>query len=147
MKTVIAIWNRAGQGKSSTLRAVAKLLVKTYKDYKPIHPEPFEIPDEGDFEMVMKTKKGTVIGIISKGDPGTGLKRKLIRMRDEYKCDIILCSTRTKGKTIWAVSEEFKNYNVIWTSTYETLDDKIRGFVNEKKAEHILDLLQNLERI
>jgi hypothetical protein len=52
---------------------------------------------------VILTIDGVKIGIASKGDPRTGLARRLNRLRDR-DCSVIICATRTRGATVTAVT-------------------------------------------
>lgn len=146
MKTVLAIWNSGNKGKTETLREFAVLLLAAYPNYKEILPVSSKISATGDFRLVVEIN-GKIIGVESQGDPKTNLKSKLIDLADNFKCDIILCSTRTRGETVQAVYESLLNsrgFKAIWTSTYQvenTLDYKT---VNQLKAKHLLELLQAL---
>jgi hypothetical protein len=145
-KTIIAIWHSANKGKTETLRNFANLLITTYPTYKLIFSNPLPIPTIGDFQLVVQIK-GKIIGIESQGDPKTNLKKKLMNLVNKFKCDIIFCSTRTKGDTVNAVNHlsSRKRFQIIWTSTYQI--DVNQTLVNQIKAEHLLDLLQQLKLI
>jgi hypothetical protein len=143
MKTILAVWNKAGKGKTESIREFAKLLLITFPSYT---PNPISIKATGDFLIIVEIN-GKKIGILSQGDPGTGLGKKLLELVAK-NCDIIICSTRTSGETVKAVETAAgKSYNVIWTSTYEINGETKRTFVNKLKGKHILDLLQSLEII
>lgn len=145
MKTVIALWHESNKGKTESLRAFGRLLLATYPLYVSKVPVPAIVPATHDFRMVVEIN-GKIIGIESKGDPGTGLWEKLEDLADNYHCDIILCSTRTRGSTVEAVDNLWKTrgFQTIWTSTYQ-IDDKANHLlVNSLKAKHLLNLLQSL---
>ncbi len=148
MKTILAIWHSANKGKTETLREFANLLITTYP--KPAHnevfPKPILIPARGDFRIVVEIN-GKIIGVESKGDPKTNLGGRLLDLSDNFNCDIILCTTRTKGETVDAVNNlvHNKGFQTIWTSTYEVANN--HQIVNQIKAKHLLDLLQNLSLI
>lgn len=139
-KTVIAVWNRGSKGKTSSLRELAHQLIINYPRCQKILPNPFSIKVRGDFKMVIKIKN-TIIGIVSQGDPQTGLKGKLKEMQ-QFKCDLIFCATRMKGNTVVAVEEMYHNhgYEVIWTSTYEHHTKPVQDALNQIKGGHLLDL-------
>jgi hypothetical protein len=146
MATIIAVWHESNKGKSETLREFALLLLSRYPRYKAIEPVPALVPSKYDFRLIVKIK-GKVIGIESQGDPGTGLKERLEDLAyKKFKCDIILCTTRTKGYTIEAVDNLWrtKGFDVIWTSTYQIGDTSLHRRVNRLKAKHILELIHNL---
>ena len=145
-KTVIAIWHKANNGKTDTLRAFANLLLTTYPTHSLIFSKPTPIPATADFQLVVQIN-GKIIGIESQGDPNTGLNNKLINLTSHHHCDIILCSTRTSGDTVKAVDYLCSQYgfDAIWTSTYQVTSN--HRFANQTKAEHILDLLKKLNLI
>lgn len=145
MRTIIAIWHSADMGKTETIRAFANLLITTFPDFEPIQPIPARIPTTGDFTLVVRIQ-GVVIGITSQGDPGTGLEGRLRNLSDNHGCDIILCSTRTRGETTTAVDRVARtgNYQTIWTSTYQIAGEANQRTVNDLKARHLLDLIWTL---
>jgi len=148
MKTILAIWHSAEKGKTETIREFAKLLIEKYNIDTDINLEPILIPTKADFRLIVNIN-GKVVGIESQGDPGTGLKDRLIVLADLNNCDIIICSTRTKGETIDAVDNLHYNYGfqTIWTSTYQIAKESEQKLANKLKAKHIIDLLQTLELI
>ena len=148
-KIVIALYNIENKGKSETLRAFAKLLMKTYPDFKIIFANPNEIPPINDFVLVGRIED-TIIGCISQGDPRSGLSKKLIDLADKYKCEVVLCATRIKGNTVKAVDEDLveqRGFRSIWTSTYQIANPAHHNLVNQLKAKHILELLQKLKLV
>ncbi|AEA44116.1 hypothetical protein [Fluviicola taffensis] len=145
MRTIIAIWHSADMGKSATIRAFANLLITTFPDFEPITPVPPNVPPNGDFILVVRIN-GVVIGITSQGDPGTGLENRLMNLADNHECNIILCSTRTRGETVIAVDRVAgrRGYETIWTSTYQIAGEANQRIVNGLKARHLMDLVQTL---
>lgn len=148
MKTIIAIWNSGSKGKSSTLREFANLIISTYPDYKPIYPEKIELIESGDFRLVLEIN-GVIIGIESQGDPNTDLEKRLFELSRKYDCNLIFCTTRTRGETVYAVENlaKKKDYNKIWTSTYQIDDLDKHNLINQLKGKHLLDLIINLNLI
>lgn len=146
MKTIVAIWNAANRGKSQTLREFANLLLINYPGLREIDPKPKSVPLTGDFRLVVEIN-GIIVGIESHGDPNTDLEKRLFELADKFKCELILCSTRTKGETVYAVEnlENKKGFQIIWTSTYQIANANQQNLVNQLKAKHILDLLKNLK--
>ena len=143
MKLVIAISNSSNQGKTETLRFFANLLLATYK-YKAISPNPAAVHPDHDFRLVIEIN-GKIIGIESQGDPGTSMHRRLLELVN-MNCDIILCTARTRGETVWAVNDlhNTKGYERIWTSTYQIEDKTQHNHLNELKAKHLLGLIKSL---
>jgi hypothetical protein len=145
MKAILVVWNKAGKGKTESIREFVKLLLNTYPGFTAIYPTLIKIDPKGDFLIVVKVN-GKVIGIVSQGDPGTGLGDKLLKLVKVNNCDIIICSTRTSGETVNSVLDVARKnkYEVIWTSTYEIEGQIQQTFVNNLKGKHMLDLLQSL---
>ena len=138
MKTIIAVRNAGGKGKSETIKKFWTLLQSTY-------PCTILFPfDRGrDIGVVVKVN-GKIIGIESCGDPQSALSERLSQLVN-FKCDIIICASRTKGETVDIVASLKATYQIIWTSTYET-DSGLaisRKTLNSLKARHILELLQS----
>ncbi len=144
-KTILAVFNSSNKGKTETIREFANLIKINFPNLKPILPIPFEIPLQGDIKLIVEIN-GIIVGIVSQGDPNTGLKEKLLCLTDKFNCDLIICTSRTRGETIHAVDNLFetKGFQTIWTSTYQVADVNLHSHVNTLKAKHILDLLQNL---
>ena len=147
-KTILAVWNAGGKGKTESLRQFANILVNKYPNFKPIFPIPANISSKNDFRLVVEIG-GIIIGIESQGDPNTNLKNRLIDLVTTFNCDIILCTCRTRGETVAAVHNICNTYGFqkIWTSTYQIEDSAQHTLVNQLKGEHILDLLQKLNLI
>ena len=142
MKTVISIWNSGGKGKTASIRAFADLLLKAYPGFKIIHAKTPIIPFKGDFRLIVEIN-GKIVGVESQGDPNTNLGGRLIELSDKFYCDIIICSSRTRGETVDAVLnlQNNRSFEIIWTSTYQVLDMAKHKLMNEIKGKHILDLL------
>lgn len=148
MKTILSIWNTGKKGKTETLREFANLLISTYPSFKLVYPGTINIPSTTDFRLVVEIN-GKIVGIESQGDPNTELGKRLIDLADNFKCDIILCSCRTRGETVEAVNNLVKtrNFKTIWTSTYQIEDITLHQFVNQLKAKHIMELLVSIKLI
>lgn len=148
MKTILSVWHTSNKGKTETLREFAHLLLATFPSLTPIFPETVFVPATGDFRLVVKIDK-KIIGIESEGDPNTNLRNRLLDLADNFNCEVILCSSRTKGHTVNAVDNLHYNrgFDTIWTSTYQLGDKSMQSVANELKAKHILELLQTLRRI
>jgi len=148
MKTVLTIWHSGDKGKTETLREFANLLITTHPTFRPIFPTTTTISVTGDFRLVVEIN-GKIIGIESQGDPNTNLQNRLIDLADNFHCEIILCSSRTRGDTVAAVDNLFhtRGFQTIWTSTYQIVNKGNHNLVNRLKAKHLLDLLQGLTLI
>jgi hypothetical protein len=108
MKSAIALKGRADSGKTYTISKVYELLKAKYPDFE---EEDFKISIDIRVILVIN---GFRIGIESQGDPGGRLENSL-NLFLKKNCDVIVCSTRTKGKTVKAVNKLSKNgYKVKW---------------------------------
>lgn len=145
MKTILSVWNTGDKGKTETLREFANLLMLTYPLFRPIFPAIATVPPSGDFRLVVEIN-GKIVGIESQGDPNTNLQNRLIDLADNYKSEVILCTSRTRGDTVTAVDNlaNTRNFQTIWTSTYQIENRTQHNLVNQLKANNILNLLQSL---
>jgi len=144
-KTILAVWNAGGKGKTESLREFALNLLRTYPLHVAKVPNPSTVPKKGDFRLVVEIS-GIIIGVESQGDPGTNLDNRLIDLVTNFNCDIIICTCRTRGKTVNAI-QNIKNtfgFQTIWTSTYQIEDESQHATANDLKGKHILKLLQKL---
>lgn len=143
MKTILAIWHTKDKGKTETIREIAHNLMRIYPSFRAISPIPASVHPTWDFRLVIEIK-GKIIGLESQGDPKTNLRNRLEELVTKYNCDLIFCTTRTRGETVWAVENVANSfeYDQIWTSTYQTT--RSHTLVNDLKAKHIIDLVQNL---
>lgn len=146
MKTILAIWNSGQKGKSETVRSLANLLINNYPKNRIVFSDPTNINSNTDFRLIIEIN-GKVIGLESQGDPNTGLQKRLEDLAEKHKCDLIFCTARTRGETIHAINNVAKSnhYDIIWTSTYQSGGN--HGIMNNIKAEHLLDLVRQLNII
>ena len=84
------------------------------------------------------------IGIESQGDPNSRLFESLKEFV-KINCDLIICSTRTSGATVGAVSALYAsdNYDIIWVTNYRS-NEKNQDTLNNFSARQIFELIQNL---
>lgn len=143
MKYIIAIANSGGTGKTESCRKLGNEFIRQIPNLKPIFPVPIQIPTKYDFRLVMGVNS-KIIGIESQGDPNTGLYQRLEDLINTYNCDLIYCTSRTRGKTVWAINDIARNfgYEVIWTSTYKNKTSF--NNLNQFKALHLIDLAKQL---
>ena len=148
MKFIIAVWHAGGKGKSASLREFGKCLVSKYPSAKIIYSKNPSIHDSGDFTLIVEVNS-KVIGIESQGDPNSNLGNRLAKIADNYHCDVILCSTRTRGDTVKSIDKvaDKYNYSTIWTSTYQIAKETSQSIVNALKGKHILELIESLSLI
>jgi cellulose biosynthesis protein BcsQ len=143
MNTIIAIWNSGGKGKSSTVLALANLLLRKYPNHIVIYASKDISNLSIDFTLIIKINEKT-IALESQGDPGTGLEKRLDKIVNDYDPNLIFCTCRTRGETVYAIDKTANNfgYDTIWTSTYQVSNND--DSANQIKAEHLLDLILQL---
>src|ERR1700749_2291321 len=138
MKTIVAIWGPANQGKSSTVKLICKEILTQFPNATTV---PLIIDYSIDIKVII-TLNGKTIGIESQGDPSSRIFRSL----DEFgklSCDIIICSTRSSGATVEAVSQmhEKFGYDRIWATNYRTKDFN-KDLLNQTSADQIIELIK-----
>jgi hypothetical protein len=106
MNTIIAIRGVGNTGKTETIKTFYRLLKSKYPTSK-IENE----VDRLDIRVII-TINGVKIGIESQGDPSSRLFES-IPLFVRNQCSIIVCATRSKGKTVQLIKEQ-ENYEIIW---------------------------------
>ncbi len=153
MKTIIALSHIYNKGKTETLRFLANIFLNQFNsEILHISSNSKEIPKQGDFTIVLKVTIETKIHIIAihtAGDPKSQLQKHLFRLADDYSCSIIFCATRTRGETVQAVDSlwEKRDYQTIWTTTYQIEGEENRGVINQLKARQLVEMIQELQLI
>lgn len=139
-KNIIAIWGHANQGKSDTVKRIAQILLK---EYPTAIPTPLNIDYSTDIKIIVAIGE-IKIGIESQGDPNSRLFGSLKEFARK-NCDLIICSTRTSGATVNAVSSlhSSDNYEIIWATNYRS-NEKSRNILNELSANQVFELIQTL---
>lgn len=143
-KKIICISNSGEKGKTESLRNLATILINN-QNITCIKPENRILATNGDFRAVFKID-GIIIGIESQGDPNTGLKNRLTKLFNDYNCQIIVCASRTKGDTVHDVESFAKSneFQIIWSSTYETSQPSLQIPLNQQKGQHLNLLIDML---
>lgn len=98
-KTVLANWGTANQGKSDTIKRIAKLIIANY----PNAIIDIQIGDWLADIKILITIGQIIIGIESQGDPNSRQEESLINF-EKLNCDLIICATRTYGSTVESVN-------------------------------------------
>lgn len=140
MNTLLAIWNAGGKGKSTTVLELANLMIAQFPKYKQIYSSKNINNLSVDFTLIIEIN-GKIIALVSQGDPGTELEKRLENIVKQYSPNLIICSCRTRGETVQAIHKIASShlYNKIWTSTYETTHS--HQIANQLKGEHLLDFI------
>lgn len=139
MKTILAIYNSGGKGKSTTTLELANLLL-AIPGCRIIYSDKPAANLIIDFRLIIEIK-GKIIAIESQGDPSTHLQNRLDDIVKKYNPYLIICTCRTRGETVAAVYNIAKanSYDLMWSTTYETRHS--HQLVNRLKAEHLQDLI------
>lgn len=147
-KTIIVLYGRQNEGKSHTLKTVCSTLLSTYPQ-----AVPSEQPNYRGDILVNIDIDEIRIGIESEGDPNGRLVRDntLSRLADKKldpslgDCDIILCATRTRGKTVRVIEDiaDTYDYHTIWLSSF--FGPEHNHFVlNDIAAKSIMNIIKAL---
>lgn len=142
-KTIIAVWNKGSQGKTTSIRYAASMLIQRPN----ISIASGDVPHHGEIRatMVMSTSLGDVIiSFESQGDPNTSLENRLEQLIID-KADIIICATRTSGGTVDAVDNVAGKYGyqVLWLSTL-TSGSALQAPLNKMTGNHIVSIIDNI---
>lgn len=135
MKKVIAISGKSSVGKTSSVKELYSLLKQTYPNHSLIK----EIINS-DIQIIIEINQ-TKIGIESQGDPNCRLFKSL-PLFVKHGCQIIICATRTRGKTKDAVKAlKCEDYDVEFiektASSLNNYDE-----INKATAQEILSRIQ-----
>lgn len=143
-KKIICISNSGEKGKTESLRNLATILINN-QNITCIKPKNRILSTNGDFRAVFEID-GIIIGIESQGDPNTGLKNRLTNLFNDYNCQIIVCASRTKGETVNDVNSfaKLNDFQIIWSSTYETTVQSLQEPLNQQKGQHLILLIDML---
>lgn len=135
-KNVIAVWGQARQGKSDTIKKCVQEIQKQFPNGS------FNVLIGGaDIKAIITIGK-IIIGVESQGDPGSRQEQSLKEFATKYNCDIIICASRTSGKTVEAVDDmhNIYGYDIIWATNYISYE-KNQGVLNQYSAEQTVELL------
>lgn len=143
-KTIIAVYGRKDEGKSSSIKLVCQKLLDEFPNATSSIPKE-EISYSADI-LVIITLGSIRIGIESQGDPKSRMiTEETIKYLAEEKCDIILCATRTGGETVHKVDEiaGAYNYRTLWLSTFwgHHLDHDV---LNNQLSDQIIRFITSL---
>lgn len=139
--TIIGIYGRQNEGKSTTIKNVRDKLLIQFPQAK----QTFLRPDGGDIWVTIEIN-GIKLGIESWGDPSSPLvDEDSLEDLAKQGCNIILCATRTSGGTVKEVDRIANqyDYNTLWLSSYYSpnLDKDI---LNDMAANATLELVNSL---
>lgn len=141
-KTIIAVYGRAEEGKSTSIKLACRKLLS---DYPNAIPPAEGINDNGDILTIVRL--GDIkIGFESQGDPKSRMiSEDTIRYLANEECHIIICATRTGGETVHKVDEianEF-NYHTLWLSSYWSPNLNF-NVLNDQLSDQLIRLITSL---
>lgn len=141
-RTIIAVYGRAGEGKSNTVKKVCELLLATFPNaISSISPIDYSA------DIFLFIQLGSIkIGIESQGDPNSRMFETVEKLIRDEKCDIVLCTTRTEGETVNEVdrlSDEY-DYHTLWMSSYWSPTLQYKDVLNRLAAESIIEAIKSL---
>ncbi len=139
MKSIIAIYGKANSGKTSTIKEISRLLCQKY------HYSSDKVEDKGDDIYQVLTKDSIKIGIISQGDVGSWVEEYLSELA-KRECILIICATRTRGKTCYAVDKYIGKWKIIWERIEYLSEDQSNSIKNNSVA-RVISIIRNLQLI
>lgn len=139
MKSIIAIYGKANSGKTSTIKKISRLLCQEY------HYSSEKVEDKGDDIYQVLTKDTFKIGIISQGDVGSWVEEYLAELT-KRECNLIICATRTRGKTCEAVDKYNRKWKIIW-ERIDYLTEIQSNSIKTNSVTRVISIIENLQLI
>ena len=128
MKKVFALKGRRNVGKSQTIRTVDELLRAKYPNATIEHEHRTKV----ELTVVLNLN-GVKIGVESSGRIGSSFDLFV-----NLGCDVIICPTRTTGKTVNAVNA-LPGYEVVWVEQQAQSAPFEQVLSNLAMARHIVE--------
>lgn len=137
---IFALRSSKNAGKTTSIKLLTKLLQEKY----PNSAVTKTYVDETHYDIKLIIEIGKIkIGIESQGDPNSRLCESLAEFVKQ-KCDIIICATRTRGKTVECVNSYSELYEIKFI-------DKDKEFDKNKQSEsnhrYTMVLLEYISKI
>ena len=134
MKTIICLSGKSEIGKTSSIRAIWKRL--NDEKQPPLHQSADDICAVVPF-------CNQTIGIASQGDPCSE-QEKWLEELVTLGCEIIVCASRTKGRTVSAVETAAKRgkYVTIWFSPFYSADSVNTNVLNTLTVDAVIELIR-----
>ena len=136
---IFVLRSSGNAGKTASVKLFSKLLQEKYPKNK-VHDY---YPDTAyDIKLIIEIGK-IKIGIESQGDPNSRLSKSL----DEFvqkKCDIIICATRTRGKTVECVNAYQHSHKIEFIEKYKEFNEDKQYKSNLEYAEIILERVSRI---
>jgi Ni2+-binding GTPase involved in maturation of urease and hydrogenase len=143
-KSIIIIYGRQSEGKTSTIKEACKLLLNEFPQSIINNKLGEEIDYNVDILLTIQINE-LKIGIESQGDPDSRMLREnsIENLLKDDNCDVVLCATRTKGQTVFKVDEIAEDYELktIWKSSYYAPNVNFE-ILNKKAGAEIVELIK-----
>jgi hypothetical protein len=136
MNTIIAVKGVANRGKSASIKKVCELLKIAYP-----RADIQQIFIGIDITIII-TIEGRKVGIESQGDPNSRLFDSLDRFV-KVGCTVIICATRTYGRTVEAVNAQSGQYSIKWLDKQNEPAVHLQNAANDAVATKILHAVQS----
>jgi hypothetical protein len=143
VEQIIVLSGRSNIGKSNTIKIVYERLLTKYP-YPSLIILPDTLAETGKEIWVVIKINGKRIGIESRGDNRTLVENALSIFVD-YKCDIILCASRTRGES-WDAIQAFgsaHDYNINRIEKVSKPTQPQQDISNIEYAEDIIERIEN----
>lgn len=147
-KTIIVIYGRQNEGKSETIKRICQLILSDFP-----YARPSKTPDYSGVILLSIQIGNIKIGIESQGDPNSRMLNQdtIRKLADKNEdpilggCDIIICTTRTGGKTVHKVDEIANDYayHTLWMSSF--FSPKLnKNVLNNLAAKNCIEVIKSL---
>lgn len=127
-KIAIALYGKANQGKTSTSVELFRLISNQSR-----------LNDIAESVLF----RNNTIGFVTSSDPyQENLKEFQLQLQNRVSenCDIIVCTSRTKGESVRIIEETLSDYDIIWLSTLASPTLPFE-FFNNQQANFLLNLI------
>jgi len=131
---ILILQNKSNSGKTKTLKLLADILIAKGGNTRILKGK---LEEKHNFVIEIIYQGRTII-IISMGDNHELEEEYSLSFRESNDIDIIFGASRTSGITTRIIKKYAteKNFNIIWTSSYQYRDKKN---VNEKQIQNTLN--------
>lgn len=144
-KQVFALKGPANVGKSTTIKKIFILLKEAYPTalIQIINPPRIDITVTVEVDITVTIEiDETVVGIESQGDPNCRLPESIKHFK-KAKCSIIVCATRTSGKTVATVENLQPEFTLNWHRKKPEPQVNLREQRDDAIAQTIFKQIQN----
>lgn len=137
---IFALRSSGNAGKTTSIKLLPGLLQEKYP--KRVVTKTYFGDAYHDIKLIIEIGQ-IKIGIESQGDPNSRLCKTLAEFVAQ-KCDIIICATRTWGKTVDCVNSYSKLYEIKLIDKDKEFDESKQDESNHSYAMTLLDCISNV---